>query len=59
MSEVGTSVPGPLPEARHPEVGVPDADGLYLTESVCKVVLQKSILAQIHQLILYTSNSKG
>ena len=31
----------------------------YLTESVCKVVLQKSIAAQIHQLVLHVSNNKG
>ena len=31
----------------------------YLTESVYQVVLQKSIPAQIRQLILYISNSKG
>jgi hypothetical protein len=31
----------------------------YLTKSVDKVVLQKSIPTQIHQLILYISNSKG
>jgi len=31
---------------------------LYLTQSVDKVVLQKSIFAQIRQLILYISNGK-
>jgi len=32
---------------------------LYLTQSVFKVVLQKSIPPQIRQLILYVRNSKG
>jgi len=32
---------------------------VYLSESVYKVVLQKSIPAQIRQLILYISNNKG
>ena len=32
---------------------------VYLTQSVFEVVLQKSILTQIRQLILYMSNSKG
>jgi len=31
----------------------------YLTESVCKVVLQKSISAQICQHIVYISNNEG
>ena len=31
----------------------------YLTESVHKVVLQKSIFAQIRRLILHNSNNKG
>jgi hypothetical protein len=31
----------------------------YLRESVCKVVLQKSIPAQNHQLTLYVSNNEG
>ena len=31
----------------------------YLSQSVFKVVLQKSILTQIRQLILYISTSKG
>ena len=36
-----------------------DQRGVYLTASVHKVVVQKSILAQIRQLILYISNNKG
>jgi hypothetical protein len=32
---------------------------LHLTDSVYKVVPQKSILAQTHQLILYISSNKG
>jgi hypothetical protein len=31
---------------------------VYLTESVYKVVLQQSIPAQIHQLVLYISNGR-
>ena len=34
------------------------SDYFYLTESIHKVVLPKSIPAQIHQLILYTRNNK-
>ena len=34
-------------------------DHSYLTESIYKVVLQKSIPAQIRQLILYISNNQG
>ena len=33
--------------------------GVYLTESVYKVVLQKSIPAQICQLVPYTINDEG
>jgi hypothetical protein len=33
--------------------------GAYLTESVCEVVLQKSIPAQIRQPILYVSKNTG
>ena len=33
--------------------------GFHLSERVCKVVLQKSIPAQIHQLILFISNNSG
>ena len=32
---------------------------IYLTESFSSVVWQKSILAQIRQLILYTGNNTG
>ena len=41
--------------------GVGPRPGLlaYLTESVYKVCLQKSIPAQIRQLFLYMSNKKG
>ena len=52
------------------ERGLSDADAsampriryvrqLYLTESVYKIVVQKSIPAQIRQLTLYMSNNKG
>ena len=34
-------------------------DNIGLTQSVCKVVWQKSIFIQIRQLILYMSYSKG
>ena len=33
--------------------------GLYLTESVYEVVLQKSVPAEIRPLILYVSNNEG
>ena len=48
-----------------PTVGVPSRCRLarrshpYLTQSVFKVVLQKSIPTQIRQRILYISNSQG
>ena len=38
---------------------LPGPPRLYLTESVYKVVFQKSIPAQIRQLIVYVSNNKG
>ena len=38
-----------------PATGI-GANGVHLTESVHKVVLQKSIFAQIRELILYISN---
>ena len=36
-----------------------EAAGLHLTESVYKIVSQKSIPPQIRQLFLYISNNKG
>jgi len=49
-----------LYEREHPPDLNPFAQARsYLTESVYKVVLQKSIPEQIRQLILYISNNKG
>ena len=53
----------PRPKARNlktPTIGTRNQTSeIYLAEIVHKVVLQKSILVQIRQLILYMSDNKG